>query len=128
LLAFESRDPDTDLSCGDHVHVISAIADCQSGLLRVPAAHHENDFSFLLGAHTAGKDDVGALTKIHKLLHHRFIILNCRQCLTSDYHSVVSGLFSQVLVAKSFDDFDSDLFGFDLLQHEHVHLVVQELA
>jgi len=78
LLTFQSSDSYSNMSCCDHVDIVSSIADGQSCLFRVTIAHHANNFSFLLGADTASQNHVGTFAEVYKLLHQVIILLNRR--------------------------------------------------
>ena len=92
LLTLKTGNADSDLRCRDHVHVISAVADGQGSLLWVPVAHHHYDLCFLLGADTASQNNIRTFAQVHELFHHRFVLLNSSQCLTSNHHSIISCL------------------------------------
>ena len=115
LLTLKTGNTDSDLRCRDHVHVICAVTDGQSSLFWVPVAHHHDDLSFLLGAHTASENDICTLAQVHELFDHSFVLLNSCKSLTSNDHCIVSCLLRQVLIAKSLDDLDANLFRLSLL-------------
>lgn len=50
------------------------------------------------------------------------------QGFTGDDDSVVSSLLGQALITKRFNNLNSDSLGLKLLQNEHVHGVVKQLA
>lgn len=66
LLTLEASNTDADVCSCDHVHVVSTIANSQSGLVRVPIAYHMDDFCFLLGTDATSEHDIGTLAQINE--------------------------------------------------------------
>ena len=62
LLTFKTTYTDSNMRCTYHVHIISAITDCQGILVWVPRSHHSDNFSLLLRAYTTCKDYISTKT------------------------------------------------------------------
>mgnify|MGYP000094176089 CR=1 FL=1 len=98
LLAFESTDTDSHVSCTDHIDVICSIAYRQGSLLQISILDKQDDLCLLLGADTAGQDDIGALTQIHKHVLKRLVALDQSKRLSSHNHSILAHLLATLLL------------------------------
>ena len=76
LLAFQTRDANSDVRRSDHVYIIGSISYSKGSFFGVSSTHHANYFSFLFGTDTAGEHDISTLTEVNELLNKIIILLD----------------------------------------------------
>ena len=112
----------------DHVHIVSTITNRQRRLVLVPCTHHLYNLCLLFGTDTTGKDDVCSFTQVNELFYEVFILLDCCKGLTRDHNCVITRLLCHTLLAQSFDYLYSRACRGNLREHEHVHVLMEQLA
>ena len=128
LLALQASNSHADMRRSYHVYIIGPITNGKGSFFWVPSTHHTNNLSFLLRADTASKNDVSTLAKVDEFLNEIIVLLNCMQRFAGHNYRIVSSLFCQALVSKSFYNFNSDSLWLNFLKHKHVHCIVKKLA
>ena len=76
MLALQTSDSDSNVSGSNHVHVIGTITYGESSFLWVTSTHHANDLRFLLGADTAGENNICTFAEVNKLFDQIIVLLN----------------------------------------------------
>ena len=80
-----------------HIDIISSISDCKCCAIFQLILYHCNDLSLLLGAHSAGNDDLGIKCKLEKVFLHSLVLYDFDKRITSDNHSILADLTSELL-------------------------------
>lgn len=83
-------------SC-DHIDIIGSITNSQCCAIFQLFLDHCYDFSLLLGAHSAGNEDLGLEGKLEEVFLHSFVLDDFDKRVTSDNHSVLTDLPSKFL-------------------------------
>lgn len=68
LLTLETANANTDMSCCNHIDIISSITDSKRGLRWVLVFNHVNNFCLLLGAYTTRKYNISTFAKFYELV------------------------------------------------------------